>query len=279
MALTRISGFGHVALQYGLEESIFLESIMYWWRSNRANERNFHDGRYWTYNTIKALSELFPWWSTKQVRRIADSCRDQGALLVGNYNEDGRDRTIWYSPSDALLELYGEPSVEGREEESNCPNGQLHLPERANSFAQAGKALPCSNHVGTNNPPYNPPEGEGSEPSGQKPKRKQRKRAPKSVPEHCPERFEQFWQAYPGGGSRMKAVAAWDALRPDDELVDTMARALKKQMASRQWREGIGIPHASTWLNGQRWTDKVPEAPAPAEPDGYGGWADDPEVV
>lgn len=139
------------------------------------------------------------------------------------------------------------------------------------------------------NPPCSPPTGDGApaEPVREdtaeaapnpapKPKPRKPRRAKRSVPTHAPERFEQFWQAYPGGGSRLKAVAAWDALAPDGGLMDEMARALKRQMASRLWREGVGIPHASTWLSQRRWTDKLPEAPRP--PDSPGGyWADDPE--
>lgn len=122
-------------------------------------------------------------------------------------------------------------------------------------------------------PPCSPPEGDGAVPDKPKPKRTRRQ---KSVPDHCPERFEQFWTAYPGGGSRIKAVAAWDALKPDGGLIDEMARALKRQMASRLWQEGVGIPHASTWLNQRRWTDKLPEQPRPRD---AGGWAEDPEVM
>lgn len=117
-----------------------------------------------------------------------------------------------------------------------------------------------------------PPEGDGAPADKPKTKRSRRK---KSVPDHAPERFEQFWEIYPGGGSRLKAVEAWDALAPDDELIDEMARALKRQMASRQWREGIGIPHACRWLSNRRWTDKLPEE---SRPRNTGGWAKDPEV-
>jgi len=126
------------------------------------------------------------------------------------------------------------------------------------------------------------PKGEASERSlcrrGDKPQPKpktRRSRQKKSVPTHAPERFEQFWAFYPGGGSRLKAVAAWDELAPDDGLIDEMARALKRQKKSRQWQDGVGIPHASTWLNQRRWTDKIPETPKPPAP---GGWAPDPEV-
>ena len=70
-ALDRISGYAHVARRYGLEEAIFLDSLMFWYRENRANGRNFRDGRWWTYNSVGAFEELFPWWSGKQRRRIA----------------------------------------------------------------------------------------------------------------------------------------------------------------------------------------------------------------
>lgn len=154
-SLDRISGYAHVARQYGLEEAIFLDSLMFWYKENRANERNLRDGRYWTYNSIGAFVQLFPWWSGKQIRRIAASCKEKGALLAGNYNSDQRDRTLWYTPSDALLALYG------LAETGNCicPNGQMEPPERANECAHLGK---CNiEHVIThvqNNTPL-PPAG------------------------------------------------------------------------------------------------------------------------
>ena len=83
------------------------------------------------------------------------------------------------------------------------------------------------------------------------------KRAEKSIPKHKPERFEKFWSYYPRGESRKAAVRAWDKLAPDDAMIDKMAAALKRQMKSEDWQRGIGIPYASTWINGQRWEDEV----------------------
>lgn len=133
--LDRINGYAHIALRYGLEEAIFLDSLMFWYKENRANQRNYQDGRWWTYNSISALSQMFPWWSVKQLRRITERCREKGAVLAENFNEDRKDRTLWYTPSDELLELYG------MSENGNCicPNGQTHLPKRADTFAQMGK--------------------------------------------------------------------------------------------------------------------------------------------
>lgn len=158
-ALDRISGYAHVAQRYGLEEAIFLDSLMFWYKENRANGRNFRDGRWWTYNSVSAFEELFPWWSGKQIRRIAASCKEKGALLAGNYNTDQRDRTLWYTPGDELLALYG------LSETGNCicPDGQMETPEGANELAQMGK---CNiEHVKTHVETYTPlppvPEAEG----------------------------------------------------------------------------------------------------------------------
>lgn len=151
--LTRIQGYAHVAERYGLEEAIFMDAIVHWYRVNRADNKNFHDGRWWTYNTVKAFDQTFPWWSTKQIRRIITSCKDKGALLTCTHNKDSRDRTTWYSPSDEILALYGDADFGN----CICPNGQMDVPERADTIAQTGEALPCNNHVGTHDiPPKSP---------------------------------------------------------------------------------------------------------------------------
>lgn len=106
-----------------------------------------------------------------------------------------------------------------------------------------------------------------------------RKREPKKAPEWKPERFAAFWDSYPRGESKQAAITAWDKLQPDDELLVTMAKALKRQMQTELWRRGIGIPYASTWLNQRRWEDKLvsPSDPEHTDPEKQ-QWADDPEV-
>lgn len=147
MSLTFLHGLGAVAERYGPEESIFLHLIVSLVRNNKANNRNFRDGRWWTYNSLSAWDAEFPWWSTKQIRRIITSCENQGALLIGEYNTDRRDRTAWYSPSDELLALYQEDWTD----KCTCPNGQMHVPERADSRAQMGTTIPKESKVNQQN--------------------------------------------------------------------------------------------------------------------------------
>lgn len=257
--LTQIRGYAHVAERYGFEEAVFLDSIVYWYRTNRANNRNYRDGRWWTYNSIKAFEEIFPWWSGKQIRRIANSCREQGALIAGEYNEDRRDRSLWYSPGDELLALYG------LAETGNCIclSGQMQTPKEADGLARMGECnirKPCSNHVETDMIPPNPPEGDAplvKREAADKPKLKPTRRE-KSMPTHDPDAFEIFWTAYPRKDNRRKAIQAWDKLKPDNPLCQVMYAALLRQKESEQWTRDNGryIPMFPTWINGRRWEDQ-----------------------
>lgn len=73
------------------------------------------------------------------------------------------------------------------------------------------------------------------------------------------ERFERFWAAYPRHEAKQKALAAFEKLRPDEDMLTRMLQAIERQRASDQWREDGGrfIPHPTTWLNGRRWEDEV----------------------
>jgi hypothetical protein len=97
---------------------------------------------------------LFPFWTTKQIRRIISSLEEQGAIVTGNYNTSTYDRTSWYAMGDSLL-LDGKVHLGNEKPYSTtsstiCPNGQVHLPKRADRFAQTGECI-----IGTNNKPDN----------------------------------------------------------------------------------------------------------------------------
>lgn len=75
-------------------------------------------------------------------------------------------------------------------------------------------------------------------------------------------RFERFWKAYPkkvGKGGAEKSFAKY---KPDDQLTETMIRAIEAQKKSRQWKEGY-IPNPQTWLNQKRWLDEMDEEALP----------------
>lgn len=88
-----------IAKKYGVHAAIILENIGYWVRRSEANEANFHDGYYWTYNSKKAIAELFPYLTERQMAFALQKLIDAGLVLTGNYNKSPHDRTLWYTLS------------------------------------------------------------------------------------------------------------------------------------------------------------------------------------
>lgn len=86
-----------VAIKVGTDGAIMLNNLHYWIIKNRANRKHYYDGRYWTYNTLDAFVELFPFWSKRQVERILNNLKKDGYIETGNYNKLAYDRTKWYT--------------------------------------------------------------------------------------------------------------------------------------------------------------------------------------
>lgn len=85
------------AMKYGVDEALMINNFRYWIAKNKVNEKHFYDGRYWICNSHKELSELMPFWTEKQIRRILDSLIKQNVIMKGNYNRMFYDRTSWYA--------------------------------------------------------------------------------------------------------------------------------------------------------------------------------------
>ncbi len=122
-----------IATKYGVNEAIFLQNVAFWTHLNIANQKNFHDGRYWTFNSIEAYTALFPYWTTRQLRVIIDSCISAGLLLKGKYSKLKYDKTSWYSISDEGLLLF--PSI------SSTARIDPHLSELTNGFVRIDKPI------------------------------------------------------------------------------------------------------------------------------------------
>lgn len=124
------------AKAYGPLEAVLIYNTQFWIIKNRANGRHQYEGRTWTYNSIKAFGELFPYLSEKQIRRLIESLIAQKVLMVGNFNSNPYDRTRWFAFVDECLFL----------------DGRSELPKRANEKAQVGRSS-----VKTDNKPVDKP--------------------------------------------------------------------------------------------------------------------------
>lgn len=189
-----------------------------------------------------------------QVRRLVGLLEKAGYLLREQAHDDGGKfaknvYVLQEKPPLSRNQYDGEPLKSPLS--GNADIGETRQREKPLSVSATQ-----SKNVETkayNNPPYSPPKGDGAEP---------RKQRSKTTPTWKPERFEGFWAYYPRGENRMGAVRAWDKLKPDDALIETIGRALQVLKASPAWRDGVGIPYASTFLNGRRWEDAKAKRPA-----------------
>lgn len=70
-----------------------------------------------------------------------------------------------------------------------------------------------------------------------------------------PDRFDEFWQTYPRRIGKGQAVKAWRAaLKKTDP--DTLITAAETFARSMSGKDPQYVPHAATWLNGERWLDE-----------------------
>ena len=96
-----------LAKKVGFDEANILGFVAYWVKNNRDNNRNFYDGRYWTYNSAQALTEQFPYWTRRQISGLLEKLEKMGAIVKGNYNKNKFDRSSWYALTDKFMYLIG----------------------------------------------------------------------------------------------------------------------------------------------------------------------------
>jgi hypothetical protein len=109
----------NIAKRYGINEAIVISNFQYWIAKNKANEKHQYDGRTWTYNSVKAFEELFPYLTSSQIRRCLESLVEQGVLLKGDYNKNRYIRTSWFAFANEAMFLHNQMDL------SNLTNGDV----------------------------------------------------------------------------------------------------------------------------------------------------------
>ena len=123
-----------VAMDVGINAAIIYKNIQFWCEKNRANNKNLYDGYYWTFNSVAAFEQMFPYLSYKQIRGALTILEEKGYILSGNFNKSAYDRTKWYA--DIRVAITDKPI---------CHNDKIDLPCGANEDAQEGEPIPYIN--------------------------------------------------------------------------------------------------------------------------------------
>lgn len=133
-----------IAAKYGVEAAVILNHLQFWIRKNQANHQHFHDGLYWTYNSVKALSDLFPYLTPWKIRSALEKLEKEGLIIKGNFSGSTYNRTLWYAISEKGNAILQKPQMDLAEtanafeenDKSICGNPQIDLMETTNRFAE-----------------------------------------------------------------------------------------------------------------------------------------------
>lgn len=145
-----------LAEQFGIEKAILLDHICYWIAENERNEKNFINGRTWSYNTIDGMCAKFHYIPRSTLARHLKSLCDMGVLICENFNESPFDRTKWYALSDEYLYLLDDYTHKGNgtakakkinNDNSICQN-EIHT--YTNMGQQISQNEICINKITTN---------------------------------------------------------------------------------------------------------------------------------
>ena len=212
------------AKQYGVDEAIIIYNFQFWLQKNKANSNNLHDGRHWTYNSVRAYSELFPFWTQAKIKRILKSLVDQGVLIKGCYNKVKYDRTNWYAFQDESMFL---PLAENDQwKESNKP---INETKPSNQIDETSQPIPDINQM---------------------------KNTVNDLPlkdNPTLDSFEIFWMYYDKKTSRNKCLAKWNKIKP--ELYQTIYNHVKEYVKSTPDKKYRKNPE--TYLNNECWNDEI----------------------
>lgn len=202
------------------------------------------DGYCWASNEY--LGKLFDLSETSISRQVAQLVERGYIECVMVPVKSGSERHIYVTdkPFQLMRNRQGE-SGEGVRKNEDTP-----LRKNEDTGLRKNEDQSIDNNKYSENTPYSPPKGTG-----------RTKREHKDAPDWKPAEFERLWKWYPTGetprpaprGNKQRAIRAWEKLHPDDELIGVIAEALARQAQSEQWKDGVGIPHLSTYLNGYGW--------------------------
>lgn len=230
-----------VAEKVGIPAAVIAYAIRYWCDHKAANEKDIHDGKAWVYNSVKAWAELLPYMSEKQIRTAIKKLEDAGIIESRNLNLKQYDQTRWYAYNglQTVINI------------TNCPNGQMELPKKANAIAQMGNSNCPKGQTNTNNIPNN-------------------------IPNEKTVRFEDAWKLYrscklKARQTRKLAEAQWPKAikKADPEIIMS---AIKREVEDRNNPSGFiaSLPDMHRWLRDERWQDV--EAETPEQPKSLEDW-------
>ena len=144
-----------IAQTYGVEEAIIIHHFQHWISLNARMKRNFHDGCYWTYQSLDTIIAHFPYMTKERLVNIIEKlCTGKSrfskkgekyfepVLKKGNFNKSKYDRTVWYAFCDSTKWILCEHKIEiGEPQNQDCKN-TTPIPDTIKPYAKPEREAP-----------------------------------------------------------------------------------------------------------------------------------------
>ena len=233
-----------IARRFGILEAILLHYFEFWIQKNKANDTNFYDGHYWTYNSISAFVELFPYATKSKICTALNHLEKEGLIATNNYNKSSYDRTKWYRLTDAGIAVLNAQPVEisdflnldNRESENrkwNDKKSEMDCQEIGNGLSENRKPIPFNNHI----------------------ENTVNKNTVDNTVIH--DEFERLWGLYPNKKGKKNAEQKYLVARKEGvtyEEVERGIEAYKRYLRARGTSPKY-IKHGSTFFSERAWQD------------------------
>ena len=215
-----------IAQEYGVLEAVLLNNLWFWIEKNRANNTNFFDGEYWTYNSTKAFTELFPYATQRQIQNSLKKLKEQGIIQTGNYNKSAYDRTLWYAFTQKGKCIMQKCKMEDAEKGNGNGNNVKPIPDNKPDDKPNGKPDIINN-----------PDLE--------------------------KEFEELWSKYPNKKDKTKALKYYKDARKKGTTKEEVSLGIdnyNKEISIKKTEKKY-IKHGSTWFHNKCWEDEYDFTP------------------
>src|ERR1039457_6715501 len=86
-----------IAEEHGEKAAVLLQYLAH----HVSKSKHLHGGKKWFYKTLDDLAVVFPYLKRSTIHAILRKLgKENGPLIIGDYNKKGYDRTCWYAFAD-----------------------------------------------------------------------------------------------------------------------------------------------------------------------------------
>lgn len=268
-----------VAIKVGVIPAIIYTHICYWVEKNKANDRNYVDGKYWTYNSASGFTKYFPEFTEKQIKYALSKLISANLIEKGRHNKCGYDKTNWYTVKDSSETANTKDSTKPVETSSIAQkSGVLSIGQNdtlpSDKFV---RPIPKDNNKknSTERKIYKKKvddclamedfeETEGNE--------QEANECSNATSEALEKQAGEIYALYPRKKARKRAIIAIKTALKSEGYTNLYTKTQKYAEAVKESGKHLTyIPYASTWFNGEEYNDDWSDLFEPDKPTLRGG--------